>query len=167
MLTVDGLTWNVKAKIKRSAAIEESEISGLLANREYFSDVYGTYMNYRVELSTPYRMIEDYNKLYEVLTNPVGGHTIVIPYGSGNVTINGRIKLVDDTHLTVQDGSYWLESSFDIYSNLPTKQMSLEDSIIYRGFSDLPDESDASPGEAYIYTENGWQALEDADNDYY
>ena len=166
MFTIDGILWNVESKLTRVAEMTESEISGMMLNRQYFSDVIGTFMSYDVDLIVARNMCDSYSALYEVLTAPINSHTIVVPYKQGVVTINGRITNVKDTYLKGKNNTYWIGISFRMISNAPTKQESL-DTIIARGFSPLPDESDVNPGAAYIYTINGWEEIEDADNNYY
>lgn len=167
MFTIDGIQWNVKCKIQRTAKMEASNISGMMLNKQYFADVIGTYLVYKVTLAVPFGREDEYSRLYEKLTEPVGDHTIVAPYNQADVTINGRIESVSDTHIRRTSGdNYWMEVSFSLISNSPTKEMSL-DEVISRGFAPLPDEASVSIGSAYQYTSSGWAEMADAEDSYY
>lgn len=165
--SVDGNVWEIPCEIERTAEVRASEISGAMLDGSYFNDVLGTYMRYDVSLAVPYRREDDYNALYEVLTDPVDGHTFVVPYGDAEITVTGRVENVRDVYLRLADGTlHWEGIKFSIVANHPSKYMSLGE-VMARGRSPLPDEASVSIGQSYTYTASGWQELADADEVYY
>ena len=166
MLIIDDIQWNVPCKIERISEMRASDISGMLLNKQYFADVLGTFLGYNVSLYIPFGKEDEYTQIYEKLTEPVGSHTVIAPYNQSQIEIDGRIENVKDTLIKRRNSNYWMEISFNITSNAPSKEMSL-DEVIARGLPPLPDESDVPIGEAYINTTGGWVSLDDVDNSYY
>lgn len=165
--SVDGVTWYIGCTIERVAEITPSDISGMLLDRSYFNDVIGTYLKYDVKLEVPFGAEQSYSALYEVLNEPVDAHSFVLPYGGGTIEITGRVEQISDVYMRLPSGTiHWKGISFSVIANHPTKQMSLGD-VITRGASPLPDESDVSVGEVYIYSSGGWETVPDADDNYY
>lgn len=164
MITIDGLTWDVPCRIERTAELQASEISGLLLDKRYFNDVIGTYMSYTVSIAVPFGREADYNTIYEALTDPVDGHTFILPYGSGTVEISARVTSVKDTYYKVSSGNYWEGCRFTVIANHPSKTMELDD-VIARGFAPLPESgATAIPGAAYTYGDDGWTEIPNADS---
>lgn len=168
MITIDGTSWPVVSKVERTSEMRESDISGLMLDKTYFSDVIGTYMSYDVTLAVPPGQERDYSDLYEVLTQPVGYHTFLVPYGQSTLEISGRVESVKDTLLVVTTArgttQRWHGVSFTVLSNHPTKTMELGEAIA-RGFAQLPEVVDIPVGTLYEATTAGWVEVhyDDAD----
>ena len=167
--TVDGTTWDVPCKIEREAEMTASEISGMMLDKTYFNDVIGTYMRYTVSLAVPFGQESDYYELYEVLTDPVAYHTIVLPYNQSNLTLNARIEVVSDEYVrTPGDGRYWRGTTFEAIAVAPTKTYTLDEAID-AGMPALPDVSTPSTGDTYTYNGETWEITDydDADSTRY
>jgi len=169
MFTIDGLTWDVPCKIERTAEMTASDISGLMLDRSYFNDVLGTYMSYTVSMAVPLDMRDEYAQIYEAITNPVDGHTLVLPYNNGTIEIIARIANISDVYVRLAGGqNYWKGIRFTAIANGPTKEMELGE-VIARGMSPLPDVSGPREGDIYIYSNGAWTpytapSYADADN---
>ena len=156
MFTIDGVEWDIPCKIERTAEIKESELSGLMLDKSYFSDPVGTYMKYSIGIAVPFGMDQEYEAIYELLTDPVDGHSCVVPYNRGTITITGRIVTVSDVYVKMpNDKNYWRNTKFDIIANAPTKTLSL-DEVITRGRAPMPDLDDGEIGDTWTYTSSGW-----------
>ena len=155
-ITVDGIQWNVECQIERVSEIRASDISGLLLDGSQFNDVLGQYLRYDIALVCPMGMETEYAELYEALTAPVDGHSFVLPYNNGTITITARVESIHDVRYPVGDGQHWAGTKFTAIANHPTKFMSLDD-VLARGGTPLPDLSDGSEGD-YWHCEgaNGW-----------
>ena len=137
MIGIDGLTWNVPCKITRTAALQASDISGLTMDLGYMNDVYGTYMSYDVELPVPQSMKDEYSAIYELLTDPVDGHSFTLPYNQDYIQITGRVMSVKDVLYRTSDGNYWEGCSFTVISNYPSKFLELGQ-VLTRGRTPAP-----------------------------
>lgn len=169
MFSIDGLTWDVPCDILRLAEIKPSDISGMLLDKSWFNDVLGTYLQYTVDIAVPLDRGNDFDAIYEALTDPVEGHTFVMPYNSGFVTVAGRVTQVTDNYVRLPGGgSYWKGVRFVMNANHPSKAMNLSQ-VVARGRSPLPPASEVQTGDVYVYTSSGWQDANygDADNTYY
>lgn len=155
--TLDGIEWEIPCKIERTAEVRPSEISGQMMDKSYFNDVIGTYMRYTIGIAVPFGMEEQYETLYEAISDPVDGHTLVVPYNRGTITITGRIESVSDVYVRMPgEKNYWRNTSFEILSNAPTKEMGLEE-VLTRGRTPLPDLVDGEVGDTWIYAAaSGW-----------
>lgn len=166
MWSIDGTDWSLPCDVARKAEIRSSEISGVLLDKSYFNDVIGTYMEYSITVAVPFGMEQEYNELYEIITDPVDGHQFVLPYAGGNISITGRVEQISDDYVETDSGTHWKGITFDIISNHPSKSMELEE-VISRGVTPLPDESDVSVGSAYAYEANGWEEMAKAEDNTY
>ena len=171
MIILDGITWDLETKIRRTADITGSDISGLLLDGSYFNDVLATYMSYEIGIAVPWWMDPArYSELYEALTDPVDGHTLVVPYNQGMITITGRIEVVTDEYVRRPGGKqYWRDTTFTITANHPSKFLSL-DQVLARGGTPLPELSTGQEGDTWHYEgANGWVHgnYADADSSYW
>ena len=169
MFTIDGIEWPYPCDIERVAEVTASDISGMLLDRSYFNDVIGTYLQYTITIAVPLDHRDDYSVIYEALTNPVDGHSFIVPYNQGMLTITGRVASVSDVYVRLPGGgTYWKGTKFTLIGNHPSKQMSLGE-VLARGRSPLPEVAEMAVGDMYTYTENGWVKTEfvDADEIYY
>lgn len=137
MITIDGLTWDVPCEITRTAELTASEISGLMLDRSYFNDVIGTFMIYDVGIAVPWNMLDDYSAIYEALTDPVDGHSFVLPYNQDYITITARVVNVKDRLYKVSNGNYWEGCTFTVIANHPSKYMELGQ-VLSRGRTPIP-----------------------------
>ena len=157
MLSIDGVTYNVKADISRTSEVTASDISGLMLDGSYFADIIGTYLQYDITLKYPLYDQNLYAALYEVLNAPVDGHTFVLPYNGSTVTITGRVEMIADDVLELDGGAvYWRNTTFSIIANHPSRQSTLSE-IVERGRTPIPDVASPSLGAIYRYTANGWE----------
>lgn len=156
MISIDGHEWQVPCDITRMAEMTPSEISGMMLDRTYFNDVLGTYMSYDVTLAVPPKMAGAYSTLYETLTEPIDGHSFVMPHGQGTIEITGRVESVKDVWIyTVSHKQYWKGVTFTVIANHPSKQDTLE-GVLTRGRSPLPEESAYPIGSVMELTSEGW-----------
>lgn len=172
MLIIDGITWPVTPKIKRRATLKASEISKLMLDKNFLNDVIGVYLSYEITVGIPFWNIGRYTNLYETLTDPVDGHSMILPYNQGNITITGRIEVVEDEYVRRPNGgNYWRDTTFVITANHPTKTVTLGEAIT-RGLAPIPDIGGVQVGDIYEYTANGWvkytpPSYQNADNMYF
>lgn len=165
MISIDGITWdNILCSVERVAEIEASEISGMLLDKSYFNDVLGTWLRYTVDIAVPFGKENDYILLYEKLTEPVDGHTCVLPYNNGTITITARIETVSDVYVKMPDGSHWRKTKFECIANHPSKNNTLS-GVITRGLLPFPGEGSAQTNMLYMYNGSGWEEVVYADAD--
>lgn len=169
--SIDGVEWDFPCDITRIAQMNASEISGFLLDKSYYNDVMGTYLSYDVKIACPIGREDEYSTLYEILTKPVDGHTFVLPYNQGTVTIAGRIENLRDEYRRPRNGEpvHWRLESFTIVANHPTKTMSLNQ-VLARGRTPLPELASASEGDTYTYIDGVWveaPEYEDLDDEYF
>ena len=166
MFSIDGTEWNMPCKITREASLTASEISGMMLDKSYFNDVIGMFLKYTVSVVVPLGQENLYSSLYEVLTDPVDGHTFVLPYNQDMVTIAGRIEVVSDEYFReTNNHKVWRRTQFTVIANHPTKTYTLGEAI-ERGLTPLPSVRDVEDGAVYEYhTDTGWEEIELIDAD--
>ena len=122
-ITVDGVTYNIACSTTRRAVIRSSEVSGMLLDKTYYNDVVATYLEYTVKMAVPRGSETEYAALYEVLTNPVGQHTFILPYNQTTTSVTGRVEVVQDQYVGTKNGvKLWRSISFKVISNTPIKE---------------------------------------------
>ena len=158
MFTIDGVQYNVECSIERTAEIKTSDISGMMLDGHIFNDVLGTYYSYEVRLTMPLRNKGRYGNLIEQLTEPVEGHTFVLPYNNDTLRLTGIVEAPEDVWKKLPSGyTYWDGLRFTINANGPTKALTLAEAIS-RGLTPLPDVYDPQIGDTYLFTVDGWEA---------
>ena len=156
MFTVDGMQWTFPCDIERISELTESEISGRMLNKSLFSDVIGTYLHYTITLVVPFGAMSTYTELYEIINEPVGHHTFLLPYNQGYITVVGKVENIKDLYRQLADGSFhWKGIQFEVRGNSPYKTHTLGDAISY-GISPIPDISGAQEGDLYEYNGSAW-----------
>lgn len=168
MFTVDGVDWPVECKIVRTVELKESEISGMMLDFSYRRDPIGTWLRYELAIVCPSGMEQEYNQLHDILSQPVDGHSFVLPYDGDTITITARVETMRDTLYKGQNGNYWAGAELSILSNHPIAVLSL-DEMLTRGRAPLPELSSGTIGDAWIYTSSGWvhEHYADADEMYF
>lgn len=121
MFSIDGLTWEVRCKIERVTELPESDASGMMLNRSYLSDVWGTWVRYTVSIAVPFGREEEYYAIRDRLDAPVEGHTFVMPFNADFITFAGRVLSVRDVLYETSRGNYWEGCTFEAISNDPIK----------------------------------------------
>lgn len=161
MFTVDGITWNIPCNIKREALVTASEISGQLLDGSYFNDILGTYMQYTISLVGNPGNPNEYNAIYEKLTEPVEAHTFVLPYNQSTIQLTARVESVNDVYVRLANGGiYWKGTEFTIIANHPSKSETLSE-VITRGRCPIPEITGPREGDTYTYTNGAWVKVED------
>ena len=141
-----------------------------MLNKAIFNDVLGTYLQYDLVLKYPLYNQGKYASLYEMLNDPVDGHTFVLPYNNESVEITAFVESLSDKWKELDSGrTYWEAFRVVITANGPTKTYTLAQAI-RRGMKPLPDVYNAELGDTYTFTNNGWESagsFGDADNTLY
>lgn len=157
---VDDYACELPCDVTRVSEMRSSEISGMMLDKTYFNDVLGTFLVYTVKIAVPIGMMEDYCELYDILTQPVDGHTFMLPYHMGTVNIVGRVESISDVYRRLGNGGmHWTGISFRVISNEPYKTMSLGQAI-ERGRTSLPEVNEPEEGATYTYTNGEWVPVE-------
>lgn len=166
MLTIDGVVYDVKVDVRRTAEMTASDISGLMMDKSYFNDVLGTYMAYEISFVYPIYNQDKYAALYEALTEPVDGHAFILPYNNSTLELTARVETVEDEVLELDNGRvFWRSCRFSVVGNGPTKTMSLSE-VVTRGRAPLPDAASPAVGDTYVWDGSEWTVTTypDADN---
>ena len=165
MFTIDGVEWDVPCDITQNPEVKASDISGLMLDGSYFNDVIGTYLSYTVKMAVPFDRVNEFKAIYEIITAPVSGHTMILPYDDGTITINARISGISKIYVRLPNGAiYWKGIQFTATSNAPYKS-GIAGEAGSRSF--YPPDAGASIGDTYTYTAVGWVPVGDADDTSY
>lgn len=80
-------------------------------------------MQYDVQIAVPRGREAEYASLYEVLTNPVGEHTVTLPYNQSTITFKCKIDTVSDK-LYREEGTtrVWRGTTFSCTATEPSKR---------------------------------------------
>ena len=99
-LSIDGRFYNVilpSGGVKRSFNILDGENSGRVQTGDMVSDIIGTYYNYSLQIEQDSQYPEDYDALYEVVSEPVDYHRIIVPYAQGTYQFEAYVTEGSDT----------------------------------------------------------------------
>ena len=121
-IQIDGITYDMVVSVKRTAKVVSSDLSGVLLDGTYYNDVLYTTFEYLVKIAVPLGRESEYADMYEALTDPVSEHEFILPYNQTNISLRGRISVVDDEFFgqTTHEGqsvNLWRGISFRITSN--------------------------------------------------
>lgn len=156
--TVDNIQWQYPVDITRVAEMRASEVSGLMLDGSYYNDVLGTFMSYTIKLIVPTTSAAKnaFYTLYEKLTDPVDGHTFTIPYNGSTIQVNGRVENISDVYVRLPSGEQmWRGIQFTVNANNASKSYT-QAQAISRGRSVMPEISDHSEGDTWVWTSGAW-----------
>lgn len=98
VFSVDGVQYpgvNVLS-LKRNFAVLDGPNAGRVMDGSTKRDIIGTYYNYSMTVTSDYSDLEEYDKLYEVVSAPEDSHSIVVPYGQGTLEFKAYVANGDD-----------------------------------------------------------------------
>lgn len=160
IFTVDGVTFDVRLDVVRTARVRSSDISGWMMDATWFNDVFGSYYDYEITLKYPMKDQERYTSLYELLTRPVAGHDFVFPYNGTTLQVNARLEEIPDEYIEKDNRQrYWKALAFEAKANAPTKEVVLGE-VIAHNMPVTPEGMPASEGDVYEYESGAWVPLE-------
>ena len=123
---VDGKAYNVfipEDGIKRSFAVLDRDTTTRLISGDLVRDVIGTFYNYTIEIDAQYTSKDEYDKLYEVLSEPVDFHTLQISFGQDLLTFQAYVTSGKDTLKKASpDGNTWHGLSVNFIAKSPERR---------------------------------------------
>lgn len=105
VFSVDGVAYphvNV-IDLTRNFAVLDGPNAGRVMDGSTKRDIIGTYYNYSMELTSDYSDLEEYDRLYEVISSPEDSHSLVIPYGQHTLTFQAYIANGQDKLITTRE----------------------------------------------------------------
>jgi hypothetical protein len=104
---IDGLTYEVPfIDVVRKADVLD-KYAERTADGVLHREVVGVYYNYEINWGTTENM-DEYNRLWDKLTEPTAFHEITVPGSNGNYTYTGYISSVaDKLRRTLNGVNYW------------------------------------------------------------
>ena len=125
---VDGRAYKVQVKtIKRHGVVTDGKNAGRLdVSYEMDREVIGTFYNYDMELKTEDLNFEEYDELYEILTDPDKEfHTVKLPYSQVYLTFEAyTTQVVDELDLMTEDNNLWTNMVFQFVAKKPQREAS-------------------------------------------
>lgn len=118
-IVIDGVEYPVKiVELQRSADILD-KFAYRSEDGNLHREVIGTYYNYTLNIGTEHDL-ELYNTLFEVLSNPVASHQVMLPHD--NVQFEGYFSSIKDKVLLVsEDGTLYTGLSCKLTAMRPRK----------------------------------------------
>lgn len=123
---VDGVPYKVRVPaggLKRSFKVLDGPNAGRLLTADMTRDVLGTFYNYNLSVIRDGSDLEEYDRLYEVLSAPVDYHIVTLPYGQDMMTFHSYVTAGEDRLLRRKDDkSYWEGLSIDFIAMGPARR---------------------------------------------
>lgn len=125
---VDGRNYKVRVKkLKRSGIVTDGKNAGRLdVSLEMDREILGTFYNYTLDIDADLLSLEEYDELYETLTDPdMPSHLVKMPYGQGYLTFRAYITQVDDELAMMgEDFRLWKNASIQFTAMKPQREAS-------------------------------------------
>lgn len=123
---MDGVPYRVRVPtggLKRSFDVLDGPNAGRMLGGRMTRDVVGTFYNYQLEISRDGASLEEYDRLFEVLSAPVDSHTVTFPYGQDTLTFEAYVTKGNDSLLRKNKGkSYWGGLSVQFVAMAPQRR---------------------------------------------
>ena len=111
VFSIDGRYFDVfipQDGIKRSAQILDGPNTERKTDGNLYREIIGTYYNYTIEIKTDNLTLEEYDELFDLISQPEEYHEITVPYGQGSKTFNAYVSSVDDSLRKIEgDKFFW------------------------------------------------------------
>ncbi len=125
LFAVDGVGYRVTVPaggLKRSFDILDGPNAGRMLGGRMTRDLVGTFYNYQLEINRDGASLEEYDRLFEVLSAPVDSHMVTFPYGQNTLTFEAYITKGSDSLLRKSHGkSYWTGLSVQFVAMAPQR----------------------------------------------
>lgn len=125
---VDGKAYRVRVdSLKRSGVVTDGDNAGRLSvSLEMVREILGTFYNYTMELNTDELDFDEYDDLFETLTDPdMDSHLVKLPYAQGYLTFRAYVTQVDDELKRMGDDfTWWGNMSFQFIAMKPQREAS-------------------------------------------
>lgn len=141
MITIDGTKYNANwsaNSLEQTADIINGDNSGRLqGTKNMYLDYVGTFFNHAGQIRRAKECTdEEWDKLYEVLSNPKNKHEIILPFGSNKrLTTEVYISQVKRKLLRKENGVYIWNKTYDVTLTAMKSQWLVGKSI--KGLSDI------------------------------
>lgn len=111
VFSIDGRYFDIfipQDGIKRSAQILDSSETERKMDGSLHRSIIGTYYNYTIDIRTDNLSTEEYDELFDLISQPEVSHEITVPYGQTSKTFNAYISSVEDSLKRIENGKcYW------------------------------------------------------------
>lgn len=125
---VDGKAYRVRVdRLKRSGIVTDGDNAGRLSvSLEMVREILGTFYNYTMELNTAELDFDEYDALFETLSDPdMDSHLVKLPYAQGYLTFQAYVTQVDDELKQMGDDfTWWGNMSFQFIAMKPQREAS-------------------------------------------
>lgn len=118
--------------LTQSFQILDGENSGRVLSGDMKRDIIGTYFNYKIKLKPEATIdgVKEYNKLWNMSSNPTESHTLVVPYDVGDSVTHNTLTFKayitsgsrDMLKYDLDGVDYWKEGEFNFISMSPERR---------------------------------------------
>ena len=125
MIKINGETFkNGIVKIERKTRVEKEKKGTTLDGKTHF-EVIGTYFDYIITINTKAINIQEYDRLFEVITKPIESQVVTVPYNQTEITFNANISVGNTSLLSnFLNFKRWGELKITCQSIEPQKEVS-------------------------------------------
>lgn len=97
MVKIDGESFDIGIiNITRKGTVEKELLGTTVDGRNHYNTT-GTRYDYEVTFATKMMNVAEYDRLYEILTDPVDTHTVEMPYGQSTITFDASVTSASDS----------------------------------------------------------------------
>ena len=125
LFTVDGVSYKVRVPaggLTRSFQVLDGKNAGRLLSGTMARDIIGTYYNYQLQIEREGASLEEYDRLYEVLSAPTSFHSVTFPYGQSTLTFQAYVTEGSDNLLRQSGGkNYWTGLTIKFVAKSPER----------------------------------------------
>lgn len=98
-ITVDGIHYRVHVtygSMERAFQLIEGDNAGMMLTGRQTRDILGTGYSYSMTFEQDPANADDYDALFEALSDPVDSHSITVPYGQRTITFQAMVESGSD-----------------------------------------------------------------------
>ncbi len=123
VFTIDSASFNVSVtRLERRSEVLETSHARRSKSGVISREIIGTIYNYSMDIEQKSGNIEEYDRLYYLLTSPVDSHSITIPYGQDSLTFKVYINKVSDKLTYLGNYRRWEGLKVEFMAMSPIKE---------------------------------------------
>jgi len=122
IFSIDGFYFDVEVlSLKRKFAVLDGSNTGRTLDGKIHRDIIGTFYNYSLAVDCKLLSLEQYDELFELISDTSESHMITVPYGQASKTFEAYITSGEDDLKIIGNKNIWSGLAINFIATKPER----------------------------------------------